>query len=478
MAASPFQFGTTAAPPASPFGFSTANAAAAPASSAPAFGAAASAPAFGTGFSFGTGAAAAPASTPAFGAAFGAAAAKPATTFGAASSAPAFGATAAPAFGASTGGAFSFPTAAPAATSAPSLFGATTAPSLFGASSAPAFGAAASTPSLFGTTTAPATGTTTGGLFGAPAAAAAANIFAPQTQQQQQQQQTANVFGAAGQAALPGLVDPSGLTQDDAVRSLTRIAAAYNPASPDYRFQTLFFSVVERPEQRVKPPGVDENRWRAALAAIGGPNNPQKLWPVGANGFRDLNTRSRMQAEAVAQNATRLRELQDRAAAMSRRHNEFRARIGGLQRQHTELNHKLLHVVRCVDALESRLALSAGYNAQQSRQQVSELSRQLAVLEEALAPAAAAAGLQRRLEAVAAAARMRAGSGEGAAGGLASVKLDDKSQSQLFAVLRDHAEGVRQLQAILKQDELDLEVMKRLQAAGGSDMALSSAMGM
>ena len=29
-----------------------------------------------------------------------------------------------------------------------------------------------------------------------------------------------------------------------------------------------------------------------------------------ANGFRDLNTRSRMQAKAVAQNAARLRELQ------------------------------------------------------------------------------------------------------------------------------------------------------------------------
>ncbi|GIL73514.1 hypothetical protein Vretimale_5264 [Volvox reticuliferus] len=302
MAASPFQFGAaSAAPPASPFGFSTANAAAAPASTAPAFGTAAPAPAFGAqnataGFSFGTATTAAPAATPGFGAAFGAAAAKPAT-FGAASSAPAFGAQPAPAFGASTGGVFSFPSAAPAA-SAPSIFGATsapaygapsTAPSMFGASSAPAFGAPAATPSLFGTT--------------------AANVFGqPQQLQQQQQQQ---VFGAAGQAQLPGLVDGSGLTADDAVRALARIAAGYNPASQDYRFQTLLLSVVERPEQRVKPPGfVDENRWRAALAAIKGPNNPQKLWPVVANGFGDLTTRSRMQAQAVSQNESRLKELQ------------------------------------------------------------------------------------------------------------------------------------------------------------------------
>lgn len=49
----------------------------------------------------------------------------------------------------------------------------------------------------------------------------------------------------------------------------------------------------------------------------------RRLWPVAANGFRDLNTRSRMQAEAVAQNANRLRELQVRggwwrAKAMAR----------------------------------------------------------------------------------------------------------------------------------------------------------------
>ncbi|KAG2484249.1 hypothetical protein HYH03_016894 [Edaphochlamys debaryana] len=268
------------------------------------------------------------------------------------------------------------------------------------------------------------------------------------------------MFGAAApaQPGLPGLVDPSGLTQDDAVRALSRLAASYNPASADFRFQTLFASVVERPEQRVKPGGgcvVDENRWRAALAAIGGPQNGQKLWPVVANGFRDLTTRSRMQGEA------------DRAAAMSRRAaGEFRSRIAALQRQHTELSHKLLHVLRCVDALESRLALSAGYNAQQSRQQVSELSRQLSRLEEAVAPATAGAGLQQRLEAVAAAARMRAGS-TADGGGLSSVRLDERSQAQLFGVLRDHAEAVRQLQAVLKADELDAEVLRRLTAGPG-----------
>ena len=36
---------------------------------------------------------------------------------------------------------------------------------------------------------------------------------------------------------------------------------------------------------------------------------------------------------------------------------------------------------------------------------------------------------------------------------------------QLFAVLKEHAEGVRQLQEVLKRDQLDVQIMK--QQAGG-----------
>lgn len=46
---------------------------------------------------------------------------------------------------------------------------------------------------------------------------------------------------------------------------------------------------------------------------------PRRLWPVAAHGFRDLSTRSRVQAEAVAENANRLRELQVGLAGEVRR---------------------------------------------------------------------------------------------------------------------------------------------------------------
>lgn len=71
-------------------------------------------------------------------------------------------------------------------------------------------------------------------------------------------------------------LDPTGLTADDAVRSIQRIAAAYIPTSPEYRFTHLFLSVVDNPAQRIKPPQVDETRWRQALAQAGGPNNADR----------------------------------------------------------------------------------------------------------------------------------------------------------------------------------------------------------
>lgn len=101
------------------------------------------------------------------------------------------------------------------------------------------------------------------------------------------------------------------------------------------------------------------------------------------------------------------------------------------------------------------------------------------MIEAELAPTAAA-GLARRLDAVAAAARLRIGSdGANSSGGggsaLGKASLDEKSLSQLFSVLRDHAEGVKQLQDVLRKDALDVAIMKRLANGndGGSAMVLA-----
>ena len=72
--------------------------------------------------------------------------------------------------------------------------------------------------------------------------------------------------------------------------------------------------------------------------------------------------------------------------------------------------------------------------------------------------------IQRRLESVSSGARLRSSSSfrqQQQQPGAAATQLDGKSLQQLFAVLKEHAEGVRQLQEVLKRDQLDLQIMKQ-----------------
>lgn len=74
---------------------------------------------------------------------------------------------------------------------------------------------------------------------------------------------------------------------------------------------------------------------------------------------------------------------------------------------------------------------------------------------EAQLSSASSSGIQRRLDAIAAAARLR---NSGAVFGSAAVssdvvstRLDDKSLEQLYSVLKEHVEAVRQLQELLRR---------------------------
>ncbi len=204
------------------------------------------------------------------------------------------------------------------------------------------------------------------------------------------------------------------------------------------------------------------------------------------------------QRQAIEENQLRLKSLSELSHKLSRQHSvELKGRASDVQKRHIELSHRLLHVTRLIDALESRLASSLGYALQQpspvlsscvsrsirsqrprsgslddcvrryrgdvSRAKEQELSRQLAAVEGVMAPGSAS-NLQRRLETVASAARLRSSSSGG--GGQAAVsssqecRLDSKSLQQLFAVLKEHAEGVKQLQEVLKRDQLDIQIFK------------------
>jgi len=259
---------------------------------------------------------------------------------------------------------------------------------------------------------------------------------------------------------MPGAGPPT----DAAIKEISEIRGAYTPSSAAYKFQYLFLNVVDNPAQRVKPANVDELRWRQALAQAGGQNNPDRLWPVLASGFKDLLARAAAQQQAIEENQQRLRNLNDLGHRLARKHStELKQRAGDVQKRHMELSHRLLHVTRLLDALESRLASSIGYRGDLARAKEQDLSRHLAVVEAEASPASAS-GLLRRLEAVGAAARLRVGASQ--LGGAASAQLDERSLQQLFVVLKEHAEAVKQLQNVLRKDQMDLQVIRQHYGAG------------
>lgn len=83
------------------------------------------------------------------------------------------------------------------------------------------------------------------------------------------------------------------------VRELEALRDAFiaYPGNRQCIFNYFFLNVVENVAARVKPDGVNELRWREALQRAGGPDNPDHLYPVQANGFKDLLLRKTAQVK-------------------------------------------------------------------------------------------------------------------------------------------------------------------------------------
>ena len=102
-------------------------------------------------------------------------------------------------------------------------------------------------------------------------------------------------------------------------RELMAIAKAYNadPNNPDFRFRHFFHNVTE-PHHRVRPPGVDELKWRNLLEDVGGEHNAAGLWPVPGDGFKCLAERAAVQDAELANQREYLKAVQDRARDIER----------------------------------------------------------------------------------------------------------------------------------------------------------------
>ena len=224
---------------------------------------------------------------------------------------------------------------------------------------------------------------------------------------------------------------PTTLVPDREIAAVARAYAAH-PENPEYRFRAFFNNILEDPNRRVRPPGVDEPHWRKLLNDVGGEHNPDGLWPVPHDGFKALAERARMQDERLKNE----RDFVDAVQADVRRMNRFRGaqlaeRVSQVVKTHAEQQHRMLRVMHKLEALEARYHASQGgasaagvaTTSAADEERERELAARLRRLQGALNRSATslprrvdALGAARRAEQIADASRAAGGGGGGGLG--------------------------------------------------------------
>jgi hypothetical protein len=97
-----------------------------------------------------------------------------------------------------------------------------------------------------------------------------------------------------------------------------------------------------------------------------------------------------------------------------------------------------------------------------------QLARRLAAMEAELV-GSSASSFRHRAEALASAVRLRRASIASGHSALAGAKFDQASMESLFGVLQGQVAAVKQLQEVLRQDLLEVEVMRHEVEGGGDD---------
>lgn len=399
---------------------------------------------------------------------FGAASAAPAGgLFGAASSgAGLFGAASAPAAsGGLFGGAASSSTLFGGASSS-SLFGGASSGGLFGAaSSGGLFGGGASSGGLFGgaSTGGGLFGATPqgGGLFGAQSAAGAGTLAVHPG--------TAQGATAATAADVGEHAKMQQLAQEQQVllADLQKLDAAVTPGDAAYKFTKLLLYVVE-PGQRVRPPHITEAQWQFALRQAGGAANSEGLWPVAVQGFQQLAAHKAAQDEAATSNRGCLAQLQGVAQQLcATQEQELRQRAHRILRTHVALAHRLLQVVRLVDALEVRYSDAVHNRA--SNAELHRIAELLARIEAELAPNHVK-GLKHRVHAVTAAAELQSSM---VGHNMATPDwMDEESLAGASALVKEHNRGIEELQSHLRKMVRNITIIAHGEGHQRADMPM------
>ncbi|KZT64982.1 hypothetical protein DAEQUDRAFT_731954 [Daedalea quercina L-15889] len=349
---------------------------------------------------------------------------------------------------------------------------------------------AGTTGGLFGNT-ANAAPAQSGGLFGSTANTQASqpNLFGTQSQaglstqlfggstlgQPPQVQRAGSLFGGSmlGGSALGatqgGLFSsrpavPAGQTQADAQsqfvslqQRIEGIYLAWNPASPQCRFQHYFYNLVD-PSQ-VHLYGRPANATNDALWQKAAKENPDPscLVPVIANGFDDLQRRVEAQAQQAAMHQEKLKELRTRIQALAQRHELSNAsRLHRATTLQTQLTHRVLKVVQHLHLLIPAVRSSA------IRPEEEALRAALEDIDQEIRRPGGTGRMRGKLNELWAlvgavtAARER----DRKAGGVEWAVVDEDGLQQIAQILAEEQAGLVHLTKILQKDLKDLAVIQ------------------
>eukprot|EP01025_Chloroclados_australasicus_P016738 TRINITY_DN18511_c0_g1_i4.p1 TRINITY_DN18511_c0_g1~~TRINITY_DN18511_c0_g1_i4.p1 ORF type:complete len:460 (+),score=74.76 TRINITY_DN18511_c0_g1_i4:62-1381(+) len=334
--------------------------------------------------------------------------------------------------------------------SSASLFGGQSSFSLFGQSS----GFGLSQPGMFGAT------------WGQP--------------QQQQQQQQAQQFQQLQMGQYLPIV-PANL---EAIKDIEGIKDSLDPQNQAYRFRHLFLNRVDDPNARVKPAGISEQSWSRAMQLAGGKDNPDKLWPVLANGYSDLLGRKKAQEEVIKEDQQKLEELKTQLLSqIKNKLQELTQRLQEAENTHADQSTRMLHIVRMLDVLDSRFAgevsLNGGY---ESRQDVHECMQALDDIQIELYPPGGQGMLKQVNQLKVNVQLVKQRELNGGSRQQRSPQLQYSSQNQIKLtesdtkvveeLLLQNNEAIKQLQEVLRKQCRDLQIIELSGGSPGNGMQL------
>ncbi|GBE83336.1 Nucleoporin nup44 [Sparassis crispa] len=265
--------------------------------------------------------------------------------------------------------------------------------------------------------------------------------------------------GLLSRTAIPSSQQPADAQSQFAslVQRIESTVKAWDPASPQCRFQHYFYNLVD-PSQ-VQLYGRPANATNDALwqKAIRENPDPSCLVPVIAIGFDDLQKRVEAQSQQATAQQERLKELQTRIAALSQRHQLSNAsRLNRASMLQTQLTHRVLKLVQHLHLLIPTLRSSA------IRPEEEALRTALEDIDQDIRRPGGTGRMRGKLnELWALIGAVNAARERDRKGGVVEwTVVDDEGLSQIAQILADEQAGLAHLTKILQRDIKDLAVIQ------------------